>query len=548
MSKPSQQLSGKGLNDLNDGRNATQDERTKSWVVGGKYREETEKLATHTSGRGEAEEVDFDFPPTAIEPRHMEKTNEDVLELTFLEGDPENPFNWPLAKKAFISVLLCMMTLFVGLATTAYSSGIDSMTAEFGVSNTMGQLGLFFFNFVCALAPLFLAPFCELVGRRVIYVGAFILFSIMFVGLALGKNIGTILVCRALLGLFGSVGTILVGGTFSDMYTPDTRAVPMASFTYVAILGTVGAPIYAGFIDQAIGWRWIEGIQGLANIPLILCVALFLQETRGGAIMQKRAKLLRDQTSDARYKSKSELEAPTLKHALHNSSIKAVHMLATEPAVFAFGLWIGFAWFVTFLFLSVIPITFSEKRGWGEGVAGLPYISLCIGTTIGFATNFIQIRKYKALSAAQQGRPVAPESRLYGAMFGAVWLPVGLFIYSFTQYGYLHWSGPAIALAPIAIGIFYIFESTYSFTSDCYGDSSSSAIAGQGLMRNTLGAVSPLFASQFFHNVGSQYAGLILAIAATVLAMIPFAFVKWGPKIRARSKLAENLGDEKEVL
>ena len=97
-----------------------------------------------------------------------------------------------------------------------------------------------------------------------------------------------------------------------------------------------------------------------------------------------------------------------------------------------------------------------------------------------------------------------------------------------------------IALAPIAVGIFYIFESTYSFTSDCYGENSSSAIAGQGLLRNTLGAVSPLFASQFFHNVGSQYAGLILAIAATVLAMIPFVFFKWGPKIRARSKLAES--------
>lgn len=525
---------------------ARRNERTRSWIVGGKFREETEKLETHISDRGEAEEVAFDFPPTAIKPRHMEKTNEDVFELTFLDGDPENPFNWPLAKKSFISVLLCLMTLFVGLATTAYSSGIDNMTADLSVSTELGQLGLFTFNFVCALAPLFLAPFCELVGRRVIYVGSFVLFSTMFIGLALGKNIATILVCRALLGLFGCVGTILVGGTFSDMYTPDDRAVPMASFSYVAILGTVAAPIYAGFIDETIGWRWIEGIQGLANIPLILVVAVCLQETRGGAIIQKRAKLLRQQTGNDRYMAESELEAPTLKEALHNSSIKAVHMLITEPAVFTFGLWIGFAWFVTFLFLSVIPITFSEKRGWSEGFSGLPYISLCIGTTIGFATNFIQIRKYDAISSARDRR-IVPEYRLYGAMFGAIWLPVGLFIYSFTQYGYLHWSGPVIALAPIAVGIFYIFESTYSFTSDCYGENSSSAIAGQGLLRNTLGGVSPLFASQFFHNVGSQYAGLILAIAATVLAIIPFAFFKWGPKIRARSKLAESQkGDEEQ--
>jgi hypothetical protein len=63
-------------------------------------------------------------------------------------------------------------------------------------------------------------------------------------------------------------------------------------------------------------------------------------------------------------------------------------------------------------------------------------------------------------------------------------LPIGLFIYSFTQYGYLPWIAPTIALAPIAIGIFFIFESTYSFTSDSYEENSSSAIAGQGLMQN----------------------------------------------------------------
>jgi hypothetical protein len=242
-----------------------------------------------------------------------------------------------------------------------------------------------------------------------------------------------------------------------------------------------------------------------------------------------------------------DLEAKNIKEMLHNSSIKAVNMLATEPVVFAFGLWIAFAWFVTFLFLSVIPITFQEKRGWNEGVAGLPYISLCIGVTIGFAANFLQIRKYKGILKAR-GNKILPESRLYGAMYGAGFLPIGLFIYSFTQYGYLPWIAPTIALVPISIGIFFIFESTYSVTSDCYGENSSSAIAGQGLMRNTLGAVAPLFASQFFHSIGSQYAGLILALAATILTAIPFVMFKYGRLLRERSKLAKSQlgGDEQK--
>lgn len=63
-------------------------------------------------------------------------------------------------------------------------------------------------------------------------------------------------------------------------------------------------------------------------------------------------------------------------------------------------------------------------------------------------------------------------------------------------------------------------------------------------MRNTLGAVSPLFGAQFFHNVGSQYAGLILSIVGTALTLLPFILFKFGPQIRARSKLAIKRGGE----
>lgn len=506
-------------------------------VVGGKHIQKIEDESSMSSheGAGPLQTFDFDLPLTLTRTQVHDGNQYIVVEFT--PDDPEDPFNWNPRYKAFIAMLLCLMTLFIGLATTAYSSGIGKMTTEFGVSEELGQLGLFCFNFTCALAPLFLAPFCELAGRRVVYVGSYICFALMFIGLALGKNIATILVCRALLGLFGCVGTILVGGTFDDMYRPEERAIPMATFSYIAILGTVGAPIYAGFIDQALGWRWVEGIQGLANIPLGIAIIFCLRETRGSVALTKRAKLLRSQTGDERYRAANELEAPGIKEMLHNSSVKAIKMLMTESVVFFFGLWISFAWFLTFLFLSVIPITFNEKKGWNEGVSGLPYISLVLGTTMGFALNFLQIRKFEGM--VKNGENPPPEARLYGALFGAVWLPIGLFIYSFTQYEYLHWIAPVIALALITIGIFFIFESCYSFTSDCYGTNSSSAIAGQGFMRNTLGAVSPLFASQFFHNVGSQYAGLILALVATLLTLIPFVLFKFGPAIRARSKLAQ---------
>lgn len=505
-------------------------------IVGGKYIESTHlDESSPEAMERPLTKVECDVPLTYTE--SVEKEGKEWVMLTFAPGDPQNPFNWSLRLKWFLTTLLCLMTLFIGLATTAYSSGISRMAQTFNSSTEVGQLGLYTFNQTCAIAPLFLAPFCELVGRKVIYTGAYICFCLCFIGLSLGQNMATIIVMRACLGLFGCVGTILVGGTFGDMFVPEERAIPMALFAYVAILGTMGAPIYAGFIDQAIGWRWIEGIQGLSNVPLLIVIFLFFKETRGGVTLQKRAKSLRKDTGDERWVSKEELEAPGFMDALYSSSVKAIKMLISEPVVFFFGLWISFAWFLTFLFLSVIGITFSHFKHWGEGVAGLPYISLCIGVTIGFLTNFLQIRKYESMRAKSKN-PLPPENRLYGAMTGAVFLPIGLMIYSFTQYQWLHWIGPNVGLACISLGIFFVFESCYSYTSDCYGPDASSAIAGQGFMRNTLGAVSPLFGNYMFLGMHSEWAGLLCSLVAFGLTLLPFVLYKFGPLIRSKSKRA----------
>ena len=97
--------------------------------------------------------------------RFDEYEGREVIVLEFADGDIENLFNWPPRKKRFITALLILMTLFIGLATTAYSSGIGNMTSDLGVSSEIEGLGLFLFNFACALAPLSLAPFCELADR-----------------------------------------------------------------------------------------------------------------------------------------------------------------------------------------------------------------------------------------------------------------------------------------------------------------------------------------------------------------------------------------------
>jgi MFS family permease len=305
--------------------------------------------------------------------------------------------------------------------------------------------------------------------------------------LALGKNIGTEIVGRLFSGIFGSCGTILVGGTLADMWATHERSVPMSCFTFVAIFGTIAAPLYCGYIDATIGWRWIEWVHMIASGVLLILEIFFLKETRGVKILDRMAKKLRKETGDNRYRSALELEAQSVKDLLKQSCTRAIKLLIAEPVLFCFGFWIAFAWGITFLFLSVIPLTFQGNHGWSEGNAGLPYIALIIGCIIGFATDFWSTAKYDRMTA-QNGGVAIPEYRLWGAMHFAIALPIGLFIFSFTQYAFVHWIAPCIALVLIILGIYHIFLAVYNYTSDSYGELSSSAIAGQGFMRNMFAA------------------------------------------------------------
>jgi hypothetical protein len=146
----------------------TERKSKKGQVAGGSFLKEVHESNSDNPDKGPLREVDIDLPLTFTE--LVTQYDQEYIILKFAHDDKEDNFNRSRGREAWITLLLCLMTLFIGLATTAYSSGIDRMCEDFDVSTELGQLRLFCFNIACALAPLFLTPFCELVGRRVIYV------------------------------------------------------------------------------------------------------------------------------------------------------------------------------------------------------------------------------------------------------------------------------------------------------------------------------------------------------------------------------------------
>lgn len=83
-----------------------------------------------------------------------------------------------------------------------------------------------------------------------------------------------------------------------------------------------------------------------------------------------------------------------------------------------------------------------------------------------------------------------------------------------------------------------LYVSANSYIVDSYSSFAASAIAAKTLLRSEIGSSVPLFVNQMFHNMGFQWAGLLLAMIAIAIAPIPFVFYKYGERIRVGSRRA----------
>lgn len=76
------------------------------------------------------------------------------------------------------------------------------------------------------------------------------------------------------------------------------------------------------------------------------------------------------------------------------------------------------------------------------------------------------------------------------------------------------------------------------YLADCYHRFASSALAGQSFCRNILAAIFPLVTNVMFRHLGYPGASSLLGGISALLTAVPWVLLFYGPKIRARSKIA----------
>ncbi|EJD07445.1 MFS general substrate transporter [Fomitiporia mediterranea MF3/22] len=473
----------------------------------------------------------------AINTRSTE--SEEILYVDWEERDPRNPENYSRARKWAITIVASGLTGLVAAAASTYSIGSASMIRDLNCTQLQASVGLSVYALGFAVVPLVLAPLSEELGRQPLYVVTTFILLLSHIGVALAKNIQTVIVLRFIAGAAGSTGSTMVGGTVADIWAPHERGLPMAVFSIAAVSSTGTGPVFAGWIEmnRHLEWRWIQWIHLMVTGVMFVAVVLIMKETRSSVLLTRLARKIRKETGDNRYRARIEDERGSLRSLILVSCTRPVHLLVTEPVVTSFSLWAGFAWGILYVFLESIAPAFEQLHHFNIGEVGTVYVTILIGSVFGYFTNVFYQEKIYAKKFESRGH----EARLYSSCAAGVLFPASMFIYAWTSLAHVHWIAMCIAITLCIWSIFMIYLAVFTYLADCYGPFASSALAGQSLSRNLAATIFPLFTIQMYNALTFKWANTLFACLALLMMPIPFILFRWGPQIRARSKFASKV-------
>ncbi|KAJ5991452.1 hypothetical protein N7499_003868 [Penicillium canescens] len=472
-----------------------------------------------------------------------------------------SPFLWPTWRKSMMTYIACAVTALAGYAAGEVSPASEELTVEWGISAVVYNLSITIFCIGFALAPMLLAPFSELNGRRPIFIASGIVFVASLCGCGGTTSFAGLCVARFFQGVGGSTFSTMVGGVISDIYHAHDRNTAMALFSASALFGTGLAPLISSVIVSHTTWRWVYFSHAIVSAAFVVLIYFFFKETRGSVLLSRKAKTLNkyyEKLEEAghygvilpneefpdekcirriRWKVKSDEQRASILSMVQISLYRPFHMLLTEPVVFFFSLWVSFSWAVLYLQFSSVPLIFRTNHNFTTEQTGAVFTSMCVGVIIITIISIYQERVAKHFGL----HSTAAEGRLYFVCVESILLPIGLFWFGWTSFPSVPWIVPALAVGCATMGIFSIYLATFNYLADTYHRYASSAIAAQSCCRNLLGGVFPLVTNAMFNNLGYPEASSLLGALGAVLTLVPWVLAFYGPQIRAKSKLASEL-------
>jgi len=123
----------------------------------------------------------------------------------------------------------------------------------------------------------------------------------------------------------------------------------------------VAQPIVGGFVGQAVGWRWVEGVMAIFVGVFWIALTFLLPETYAPVLLKKRAEKLSKMTGKV-YRSRGDVEQgpTTLGHAVKAALTRPWILLFREPIVFLLSIYMAIVYGTLYMLFAAFPIVYQQ--------------------------------------------------------------------------------------------------------------------------------------------------------------------------------------------
>lgn len=467
---------------------------------------------------------------TVQQEEKLEGLDSEIEFVTFKVGDPENPHNWPMWLKWWYTFLISMFVISAAYGSSCLSGGLSTINNRYHVLTEVSTLTVSLMVIGFCVGPLLWGPMSEEYGRRPTYIISFGLYVIFNIPCALSPNIGGLLVCRFLCGVFASSALSIAGASLVDMHN-ETRGLALSFFSFCPYSGPVISLIVNGFISTDTERMDLIIWVNMAFAGVMWILVSLMPETYAPAILKRRARKLRKETGNDKIMTEQEATPLSLKEMVNECLIRPLKFVVTEPLLDLVCAFVALIYAYLYAFFFAYPYIFNKLYGFGDDKIGLMFIPILIGAGFAVITTYVLEVEYSKLV---KRRKPEPEDRLWGAMVGAPFPCIALFILGATSYKHIIWVGPASSGIAFGYGMVLIYYSLNNYIIDTYAKYAASALATKVFLRSAGGAAFPLFVTQMYEGLGLQWASWLLAFVALAMVLIPFTFYKWGKTVRLK--------------
>ncbi|PMD47633.1 MFS multidrug transporter [Hyaloscypha variabilis F] len=474
------------------------------------------------------------------------KTVLDELELRLVDDDyvkwrtnaSAHPRNWTAARKTYDTGLVLLLDLFTTAVSTAGPPVAEFARFEYGLSHVVALVAFgSMYQFGQAFGGVIFPPYSEAFGRKSVYISASLIYCISCIIVGFTPSVAGAVVGRFISGFTSAVPSIIVSGSIEDMFNMKERVWLIYIWACATTGGLLVGPIYGSYLAATVGWRWVFYIASIV-MAFFTFLLSFIKESRASRLLARRLEILHERTGLTHFRINNPDHTPSFQTFARVALRRPVQLFFTDPIVFVVSIMSAVGWALIYLFTQAIPVI-CQGFGLSREQSSLLFLAILVGIFFGIFPRIYDHGVLKKRSDADS--PLHPEDKLMGFAFAAPSLAFGLWwlVLTVPPASNLPWYATIVGLIPIGFATNEFACTLSGYLADTYTIYASSAFAAMSFLRAVLGGLFPLIGEPMYTALGSNWATVILACIATIFCATPVLFMKFGRRIRQKSKFAK---------